>query len=89
MKTIEQLEEELEDAIGGMNSGDIEAASAALEEARMYERLKPVFVRIYNAGYQAGHHETVEGGFVDVHDCDKGTYHSEVVEELIDELISR
>ena len=37
MKTIEQLEEELENARGGQNTGDIEAAAAALEEAKYYE----------------------------------------------------
>jgi hypothetical protein len=58
------------------------------EERRLKrERLLPLFVRIYNAGYQAGHHETVEGGFVDVHDCDRDTYHSDVVADLLDELL--
>jgi len=34
MKTIETLREDLESAIGGGNTGDIETASANLEEAR-------------------------------------------------------
>jgi hypothetical protein len=34
MKTIETLREELSSAIGGGNTGDIETASANLEEAR-------------------------------------------------------
>ena len=46
----------------------------------------PVLVRLYNAGYQAGHHDTVEGGFVDVHPSDSETYHSEEVAEIIAEL---
>lgn len=36
MKTIEALREDLESAIGGGNTGDIETASANLEEARFY-----------------------------------------------------
>ena len=43
--------------------------------------------RIYNSGYQAGHHDTVEGGFTDVHYADRGEYHSDVVQELLSELI--
>jgi len=89
VKTISQLEEELQDAICGMNSGDIETASAVLQEARMYERLRPVFVQIYNAGYLAGHHYTVEGGFAVIHESDKSTYHSEEVEELLEGLLAR
>lgn len=34
MKTIDVLREELQSAIGGGNTGDIEVASANLEEAR-------------------------------------------------------
>lgn len=34
MKTIEQLQEDLENAYGGQNTGDIEAALIAIEERR-------------------------------------------------------
>jgi len=34
MKTIEQLQEDLENAYGGQNTGDIEAALIAIEEHR-------------------------------------------------------
>jgi hypothetical protein len=37
MKTIEALREDLKSAIGGGNTGDIETASANLEEARFRE----------------------------------------------------
>lgn len=37
MKTIEALREDLQSAIGGGNTGDIETASANLEEARFRE----------------------------------------------------
>lgn len=47
---------------------------------------KEVMVRIYNAGYSAGHHDTVEGGFVHVHNQDKATYHADVVLDLIEEF---
>ena len=42
-----------------------------------------LMVEIYNAGYAAGHHDTVEGGYVQVHDQDKRTYHAEPVEDLV------
>jgi hypothetical protein len=45
-----------------------------------------VLVRIYNAGYAAGHDDTVEGGFVHVHDQDKATYHEYRVQDLIEEF---
>ena len=47
---------------------------------------KEVLVRIYNAGYAAGHHDTVEGGYVNVVDQDKATYHADVVQDLIEEF---
>lgn len=43
-------------------------------------------VRVYNAGYAAGHHDTVEGGYVDIFDEDKATYHADVVRDLIEEF---
>lgn len=47
---------------------------------------RDVLVRLYNAGYSAGHHDTVEGGFVHVHDQDKATYHADAVQDLIEEF---
>lgn len=65
-----------------------ELFAVCAEERRMErERLLPLFVQVYNAGYQAGHTDTVEGGFVDVHESDKKTYHSDVVADLIAELL--
>ena len=73
-----------------MDSLDLKQVfEACVEERRLErERLRPLFVRIYNAGYEAGHHETVEGGFVNVQDCDKETYHSDVVQELLDDMLN-
>ena len=42
-------------------------------------------VGVYNQGYKAGHHDTVEGGYVDIFDCDMNTYHEDVVREIITE----
>jgi hypothetical protein len=47
------------------------------------ERLRLLMVRIYNSGYHAGHHDTVEAGYVDIHDCDMDTYHAETVEDIL------
>ena len=45
--------------------------------------LKTAAVHIYNSGYHAGHHYTVEGGYVDIHSNDMDTYHAEEVAELL------
>jgi len=47
------------------------------------EALMPLMVRIYNTGYQSGHHDTVEGGFVDITYAEREEYHEEEVRELI------
>ena len=49
--------------------------------------LKDAAVHIYNSGYHAGHHYTVEGGYVDIHPSDMGTYHAEEVAELLNALV--
>lgn len=46
----------------------------------------PWFVAIYNSGYEAGHHDTVEGGFTPIHHSDKDTYHEEQVMEILEDL---
>jgi hypothetical protein len=45
-----------------------------------------LMVEVYNEGYAAGHHDTVEGTFVHVLDLDKATYHSGDVEAFISEM---
>ena len=49
--------------------------------------LKDAAVHIYNSGYHAGHHYTVEGGYVDIHPSDMDTYHAEDVAELLAALV--
>jgi len=49
--------------------------------------LKKRSVHIYNSGYKAGHHDSVEGGYVCIYYSDMDSYHEEEVEELIEELI--
>ena len=49
--------------------------------------LKVAAVHIYNSGYHAGHHYTVEGGYVDIHPSDMDTYHAEEVAELLAALV--
>lgn len=47
--------------------------------------LKAISVKLYNYGYLNGHHHTVEGYFTDIHRSDIDNYHSDIVEEIIDE----
>ena len=43
-------------------------------------------VELYNAGYLAGHHDTVEGTYVDIAMPDIGTIHDEGVAEIVGEM---
>lgn len=47
--------------------------------------LEELLCIIYNSGYKAGHHYTVEGGYTDVVYRDYGEYHREEVMEIIEE----
>jgi hypothetical protein len=48
-------------------------------------RLKTLLTRMYNKGYKAGHHATVEGQYVDILDEDMDTYHDDIVNEILSE----
>ncbi|MDY0227201.1 MAG: hypothetical protein RBR38_10270 [Desulfomicrobium apsheronum] len=67
----------------------LRARVARLEKALKEEvaALKVAAVHIYNSGYHAGHHYTVEGGYVDIHPSDMDTYHAEEVAELLAALV--
>ena len=47
-----------------------------------------MMTEVYNAGYAAGHYDTVEGYYVTVLDRDKKTYHSGDVEAFVSEMRS-
>lgn len=61
----------------------LEQRIAELEAAQTW-----VPVRLYNAGYAAGHEDTVEACYTDVADCDKDTYHADIVAELLEHYLS-
>jgi len=64
-------------------AADLRAVVSLLNGMAEAQPVAPVaLVRAYNAGYMAGHHDTVEGGFVDIHPSDMDTYHADVVAEL-------
>jgi hypothetical protein len=48
-------------------------------------RLKTLLTRMYNKGYKAGHHDTVECQYVDILDEDMDTYHADIVNEILSE----
>lgn len=52
-----------------------------------YNALWDAAVHVYNSGYHAGHHDTVEGCYVDIHPIDMGTYHAEEVVALLAALV--
>ena len=45
-----------------------------------------ILTRIYTAGYQRGHDETVESTYLHIHPDDVGTYFSDDVKELMQEF---
>lgn len=45
-----------------------------------------IFTQVFNAGYMAGHHDTVEGCYTDIHQSDIDTYQSDIVEMLVKDL---
>ena len=60
-------------------------ADAALAYIRQHDG-HAEFVRVYNSGYAAGHHDTVEGQYTHILPVDMDTYHADVVGELLAEL---
>ena len=60
--------------------------SCDLLEPKLKECPLSMLVYIYNVGYLSGHHGTVEGCFIDIHQSDMATYHEDEVEELLDDL---
>jgi hypothetical protein len=58
----------------------LEAKYTALREA-----MKKELIHMYNRGYKAGHHDTVECGYVDIFDVDMDSYHEDVIDEIIPE----
>lgn len=63
-----------------------EQAARAQGDAEDEKGSLPWFVEVYNHGYQAGHNDTVEGGFTPVHYTDLQTYHEDEVMELLEGL---
>ena len=49
-------------------------------------RLKAAIVYVYTRGYRAGHHDTVEGGFVDVRQSEETTYFAEDANTALSEV---
>ena len=45
-----------------------------------------LITNIYNCGYQAGHHDTVESCYTDIYQLDMDTYQEDLVEDLLSEL---
>jgi len=44
-------------------------------------------MRLYNSGYHAGHHDTVEAGYVDIHGCDMENYHEDEAREIVQDFL--
>lgn len=49
------------------------------------EDLMKLMVYMFNTGYHYGHHATVESNFIDVHRSDMEYYHSDVVDDVLND----
>jgi hypothetical protein len=67
------------------------AAITAIRKARSAPVQEPVaksfMVHLYNFGYKAGHHDTVEGRYIDICRQDMETYHLEDVSEWLQDMV--
>lgn len=55
-------------------------------EAAPADRMVRLLTHFYNAGYRAGHEDTVESVYTDIADADVETEHQDIVRELHKEL---
>ena len=67
----------------GLRATAIEMAARVAELEREVERLRGFLVPLFTSGYRKGHHDTVEGGYTDVYQCDSATYFADDVADWI------
>ena len=66
-----------------------EAWQAAQEDGlvadlkRQLAKARKLQVRLYNTGYELGHHDTVEGVFCPIHMSDIDTMHADLVDDVV------
>ena len=71
-----------EDKTLGITIGARLTIDGVLALKRQRDNLRLMMVRIYNSGYHAGHHDTVESAYVNIRNCDMDTYHAGIVAEI-------
>ena len=61
---------------------------AGIESTVLFSKdeLMKLAIHLYNSGYHAGHHDTVEGGYTDILTEDMDSYHEEEVLDLVNDL---
>jgi hypothetical protein len=74
-KSKEAWDQHMQVAIG--NAGEI------VQQERQIEKLRNLQCRLYNSGYHAGHHDTVEGMYTDIYPVDMDSYHDDLVAEIV------
>lgn len=85
---IDQLKAKLahQDALLEQKRVEIyEEATNAVESYKRVTEIKTLLTYAYNSGYMAGHHDTVEGQFTDIHHADMRTYHLDEVADIVAE----
>lgn len=75
---------ELQAQVAELSTGSLKGMVDVLHDDK--RKLQAQIIRIYNSGYHAGHEDTVEGMYTDIYPCDMDTYHTEEVQELLEDL---
>ena len=71
----------LKKAVPAALSKELESENADLK--RQLEEAQKLQVRLYNTGYESGHHDTVESVFCPIHISDIDTIHADIVDEIV------
>ena len=83
---LEALEEPIEHIAKHRRLEAITAIQEALVQPEQESVVESFMVHMYNFGYKAGHHDTVEGQYIDLDRRDMGTYHSDIVAEWVEDV---
>jgi hypothetical protein len=84
---IQRLREEATHDLHHETVALLEGAAQALAQPEPEQEpvVDAYIVHLYNLGYKSGHHDTVEGQYIDLFGQDMDTYHSDFVSEWLEE----
>ena len=57
-----------------------------METNSTYMLSRKKIIEIFNIGYHKGHNDTVEGYFIDIKNVDMQEVHSDIINDILDDL---